>query len=112
MVLSTGWGILALLIAGVCSLASKELIPLLLQDPGYGQTHGWPISVGLWVAAAIVWPLGRWLNRPAGREPHASQPGQPAERQGGGHTLFFVPMEYWAFFWLALGVSYLWTGPD
>ena len=53
----------------------------------------------------ILWPLGRWMNQTENRVFVDPQTGQPIEAQvGGGHTLFFIPMEYWSFIWGAIGL--------
>lgn len=59
--------------------------------------------VGSLLSAAAVWPLGRWMNRTESRHLVDPETGQHVELQtGGGHTLFFIPMQYrapiWAFF--------------
>jgi hypothetical protein len=45
--------------------------------------------IGGLASAAILWPLGRWMNK---------------GEIGGGHTMFFIPLEYWGFIWAAIGL--------
>jgi drug/metabolite transporter (DMT)-like permease len=47
-------------------------------DP-HSPYNGVPLLIASLVAAAILWPLGSRLNRAATR-----------------HSLFFIPMQYWA----------------
>jgi hypothetical protein len=61
--------------------------------------------IGGLLSAAVLWPLGRWMNK---RETCAmvdQQTGQLVEAQfKGGHTMFFIPLEYWGFIWAVIGV--------
>jgi hypothetical protein len=41
-------------------------------------------------ASVMIWSVGRWLNRPITR-----------------HSLFFIPMEYWAFILGVLSISFI-----
>jgi hypothetical protein len=90
MIISTGWGTLALWVPVVFGAAGSGIARLLGAPPeGFG--HG--TAVGLLVGAVVVWFLGRRLNRGASvAELHAGHPGPPANR----HRLFWVPMQYWA----------------
>jgi hypothetical protein len=61
--------------------------------------------VSLWLAAAIVWPLGRALNRRTERQLLDPASGRwVVIRSGGGHSLFFLPVQYWAVIYFVLGV--------
>jgi hypothetical protein len=61
--------------------------------------------IGGLVSAAVLWPLGRWMNRSVDRTLVDQQNGQVVEAHaGGGHTLFFIPLEYWGFIWAAIGL--------
>ena len=63
-------------------------------------------SYGALVAALILWPLGRWMNRPETHHEIDPHTGQMTESSvgGGNHTLFFVPLQYWAFVWVGLAI--------
>jgi hypothetical protein len=67
------------------------------QDNGF--------AVGCLIAAGVLWPLGRWMNTTETRLLVDAQTGEPVElHSGGGHTLFFIPLEYWAFIWPVIGL--------
>lgn len=67
-------------------------------------------GVGSLLAAGALWPLGLWLNRTDTRTLVDQQSGQAVELgEGGGHTLFFIPLEYWAFLWAVIGLYKLAT---
>ncbi len=81
MLIWKGAGLLVLAI-GLGTLVVTQLI----LGPLYQQ--GWAKIVGLGIAGAICWFLGKRLNR------HASN-----------HHLFFIPMEYWGIVLPVLGVA-------
>lgn len=69
-----------------------------------GKAYGAALLAG----AVALWPLGRWMNRTETQHLMDPATGEPVEVQtGGGHTLFFIPMEYWALFWAVAGAGKL-----
>ena len=61
-------------------------------------------SIGCFISAIALWPLGRWINKIESTTT-IDATGQIYEiHQGGGHTLFFIPMQYWSIIWCAIGV--------
>jgi len=78
------------------SAAEREKATKRAMHNGYG--------IGCLLGGLALWPLGRWMNRTergAAVDPYS---GNPVEVQvGGGHTLFFVPVEYWSLVWAGLG---------
>jgi hypothetical protein len=91
MIIWSGWGFLVLVIGLACFILTEMSVGSLMQDDRYFRAHGWPKFVAGAVAAVLTWFIGRALNR--------ARPGR-----GGSHSLFFIPMEYWAVLFLALGV--------
>jgi hypothetical protein len=91
MIISSGWGTLALWVPVVFGAAGSGIARLLGGAPPEGFNPGtW---VGLMSGAVVVWFVGRRLNRGASvEELHAGHPGPRANR----HRLFWVPMQYWA----------------
>jgi hypothetical protein len=75
------------------------------RDKATKRAEGSGYLIGALVSAAVLWPLGRWMNKSESRTLVDQQSGQVVEAQvGGGHTLFFVPLEYWSFIWAAIGL--------
>ena len=61
--------------------------------------------IGGLASAAVLWPLGRFMNKGESRILADQQSGELVEAQvGGGHTMFFIPLEYWGFIWAAIGL--------
>ena len=59
---------------------------------------GIAFAIGCGLSAPALWFLGRWLNRPRKNE-EANQ-----------HTLFFIPVQFWAFVWaLACVGATIWS---
>jgi hypothetical protein len=103
-VIWSGRGIVAGLVGFACLFLTQAAVNAGTHDGRFYASHGWPKLLGLWVAAALVWPLGRALNRRTERR--LLDPGSGRwvlVRSGGGHSLFFVPVQYWAVIYLILG---------
>ncbi|MCI0459403.1 MAG: hypothetical protein L0Z62_20830 [Gemmataceae bacterium] len=109
MIIWSGWGFLVAVIGLACLVATQLGVNAAMQDDQYYQTNGWPKLVGLFLVAALLWPVGRTLNRQ--RQERELVDPATGERvvlhSGGGHTFFFIPVEYWAPICLVLGVIFL-----
>lgn len=111
MLIWNGWGFLVAVVVFGCSFLTEISVETVMKDDRYYQTHGWPLFVAFLVAATIVWPLGRALNRsrsvgaPGG--PHTG--GRVVLEPGGGHTFFFIPVEYWAPLLAVIAIGFLVT---
>jgi hypothetical protein len=69
------------------------------------RAEGTGYLIGGLLSAAVLWPLGRWMNKSESRTLVDQQTGQVVEAPvGGGHTLFFVPLEYWSFIRAGIGL--------
>jgi hypothetical protein len=107
MVIWTGWGILIGVVGFACLILTQLGVNAAMHDDQFYQSHGWPKLVGLWIAAAVSWPIGRAMNRGEERQLLDPESGQPVVvRSGGGHALFFVPVQYWWVIYLILGVVF------
>jgi len=108
MVIWSRWGLLVVVILVAGFVASQVFVSAVFQDQQYYQSHAWPKAAGAWAAAVVLWPLGRYMNRVEHRQLwdlHANR--AVTLRTGGGHTLFFLPMEYWSILCVLLGVALL-----
>jgi hypothetical protein len=110
MIIWTGWGFLVLVIGVGCCFATQLIVDSAFRD-GYYEANGWPKLVGLAAAALIIWPVGLAINRKRPErelvDPNTGE--RVVLSTGGGHTLFFIPMEYWAAICLVAGVVFLFT---
>jgi hypothetical protein len=106
MVIWSGLGFLVAVITFGCLLLTEFVAESAFHDGSYYQTHGWPKLVGFLAAALIVWPLGRYLNPKRGRVLIDPESGRQVVFKS-GHTLFFVPMEYWGPVLVVLGIIFL-----
>ena len=109
IIIWSGSGLLVPVIAVAAMVVAEVLIPAVTQDPHFFQSHGWARSAGLWVAAAVLWPFVRAMNRAHERvmlDPRTGE--QVIVRSGrGGHSLFFIPIEYWAMVCISFAVFML-----
>ena len=105
IVIWSGRGLVAGVVGFACLILTQLAVDAGTHDERFFTNHGWPKLVGLWLAAAVVWPLGRALNRRTERrllDPTSGQ--RVVVRSGGGHSLFFVPVQHWSVIYLLLGV--------
>lgn len=106
MIIWRGWGFFVPIIAIAILALMEGVAESIAGDDAYYQNNRWIIFVGTCVVAAILWPLGRWLNR---KSPERNlvdlNTGESVVLQsGGGNSLFFIPMEFWAPIAIAFGL--------
>jgi hypothetical protein len=83
-----GLGFLVPIIGFACALLTELAVDGIAGQDSFYTKQGWPILLAMAIAAAIIWPLGRALNR----------------YDRNAHSLFVLPMEYWALACFAIGV--------
>jgi hypothetical protein len=93
LIIWKGLGFLVPVIAFACFLLMDFLTGRV--DETYYSNHAWPMIVAGLLAAAIIGPLGWWLNRRPGRTLRDEATGERVTLRS-AHSLFWVPMEYWA----------------
>ncbi len=109
MIIWNGWGVLGLIVGFASMLLMQIGVNTAMQDGQYYQSTGWPKCAAFVIAAIIVWPLGRAFNRKRiDRRLVDPETGEDVVlKSGGGHSLFFTPMEYWAIIYVGIGVVLL-----
>jgi hypothetical protein len=108
MIIWSGLGFLVVLIGFACALLVSLIVGAVTQDSHYWEAHGWTKLLGMWLAAGLVWPLGRWLNGlHRQRTLIDPQTGQTFVLNPRSHALFFIPVEYWTPIFLLLGLILL-----
>lgn len=58
-----GKGLVMLIPVIGCLTVTQLGVNALTQDAKYYKNHAWPKVLGFCMAAAVCWPIGRWLNR-------------------------------------------------
>ena len=104
MLIWRGWGFLALIIPVVLGILSEQACEMWLGD----GAPGWSFQLGIGAGLLIVWFLGRHLNTKPDKiliDPETGE--QVALRKD--HSLFWIPMQYWAFVWL-VWLALAWAG--
>ena len=106
MIIWQGFGFLVAVV-GIASLVLTEYaVREITKNEVYYQTHGWPKLVGLWLAAIATFLIARYFDSRPGKVVIEKDTGREIVlRQS--HSLFFVPMKYWAYVFLVLGVVFL-----
>lgn len=97
-----GWGIAVPFIAIISQLVTELACDIFSGDPAFHQTHGGVWTIGLSVAAALVWTLGSWLDAKPGRmivDPATNKKYELKAR----HDLFWIPLKWWAVPLVVLG---------
>ena len=99
-----GFGILVPLIAFSFVIATQAIVTGVGGQAAYTLNYRMYNGVSLVCAAFVIWFTGRHLNsRP--RATYVNQATGAILRQGTRHSLFYIPMEYWAFAVLALAAA-------
>ncbi|WP_406700690.1 hypothetical protein V5E97_18020 [Singulisphaera sp. Ch08] len=106
MIIWSGLGFLVPVITFLCLLATEFLVEASAHDERYYQANGWPKLVGCIIAAVLVGPIGRLLNRRTGKILLDPETGKEVV-VGRNNTFFFIPMEYWAPLLILLGFIFL-----
>lgn len=110
MIIWSGKGFLVVVIGFGCLLLTEVLVEGVTKDGQYYQDNGWPKLIAFLIAAVIVWPLGRFFNRKRpDRELIDPKTGERVVLKFSGreHSLFFIPMHYWAPLFVVLGIVFL-----
>jgi hypothetical protein len=111
MIVWSGWGILVIVFVVAAFVGDVSLVSFVAGLMGHGTADAPPLIARLvgflpWVgAAAAAWFMGRKVNTKTEKvliDPETNEP--VTLRTGGGHSLFFIPMQYWAFILLVIGV--------
>jgi hypothetical protein len=95
MIIWNGKGWLVAVIAFALLVGSEYASEAWFADQTYYQTHMWPRAAALIVAAIIVWFVGAWLHARGSRTVIDKATGQEMVI-GGGDSLFFIPVRFWA----------------
>ena len=75
------------------------------QDKAIKRAKDIGYLIGGLVSAAVLWPLGRWMNRSPVDTPYDPNTGRENQGVPGGlHAMFFIPLEYWGFVWAVFGL--------
>ncbi len=94
VILFQGLGFLVAVIVIGCSLIAN-LVFNQEAGEGYYDHHKWPFAVSLVFSAVICWLLGNFLRKRPGRVLIDKKTGKEFTLNR-KHTLFFIPMHWWA----------------
>lgn len=109
MIIWKGWGILLIAIGVVFLLLTEVVVEAAIGNDAYFQEATWPMFLALVLSAAVIWPLGRWLNRPSGRVLVDRETGEEVMVGGGDHSFFFIKLQYWAPILVVMGLLFFWV---
>lgn len=102
MVVWQGAGIAAALIPAILGFIAQWGVDSYFGH-GYAVAHGWQNAIAWSVGAAIVWVAGTRLEKQPGKllvDPATGNNVELKEK----HTLFWIPMKYWAVIWVMASV--------
>ena len=93
MVIWSGLGFLALIIAAIVFIATQFAIDAAMGAGSY-QSVIWAIPLAGIISGALIYFIGNMLNSKPGKiliDPDTNQPVELKRR----HTLFWIPMQFW-----------------
>ena len=106
MIIWSGWGILAPVVAVLVGGSVALLLGGGLESAGMTRWVGLGPALGCLAGAAAVWWVGRWLNGRPGRELVDPRTGERVLLRP-SHRLFFIPMQWWAVPLVVIGLFVL-----
>jgi hypothetical protein len=105
MVIWSGLGFLVPAITFLLLLIAEYVTESLFRDESYYQAHGWPKLLAFFLAGAVIWPLGVYLNRKQGKVMIEKETGKEVFKPD--HSFFFIRIDYWGPILFALGIIFL-----
>jgi hypothetical protein len=102
----SGLGFVVAVVAFLCLLLAEYVVEAVCNDSQYYQAHGWPKMLGWWLAGALVWGLGTYLDHKQGSTLLEPATGAEVQRKP-RHALFFIRMVYWGPILFVLGLVFL-----
>lgn len=103
MIIWSGFGWLAAVIALICTLAVQLFTQLITGSTAYYESNNWLLSISFLISGVICWFLGKYMHRPSGKTYTDNETGEQVEIVK-KHTLFFIKIEYWAFIFAAIAI--------
>ena len=102
-----------IVIALAAFVGMEYTVEAINADESFYQNNGWPKIVGAAIGGVVIWFLGNYLNRKTNdRELLDPKTGERMVLQtGGGHSLFFIPMQFWGPIILVLGIVLAFSKP-
>lgn len=94
MIIWRGYGILIPIVILTICLMTQYSLDFIFYE-GYYQLQKWPVSSDLFLSAAIIWVVGKRLNKDCDRfllDPKTCRELKPKK----AHSLFWLRTEYWA----------------
>src|SRR5690242_3530938 len=103
MIIWRGFGFLVVVIGIGAVVIADAICNLATGNGEFAKAHNWPRCLALLLAAVAVYLIGRHLNHKPGRAVIDKATGREIILKR-THSLFFIPMEYWAFAFAAISV--------
>lgn len=110
MIIWKGFGILVLVIAVLCVVIVQLIANGVTGNPQYGDTHHWVSGLALMISAIPIYFISRYFSTRPGRVviDKATKRELVIRRT---HSLFFIPMEYWAIILPLIGFGLIFAHP-
>lgn len=102
MIIWKGWGILAVIIAIVCSVL-MQLACDAVFGAGYYRSSSWAMPLAFLLASGIIFFVGQKLNNKPGRVVIDKETNEEYILKS-THSLFWIPLQYWGAVTAALAV--------
>lgn len=93
MIIWKGWGILAVIIAIVCSVLMQLACDAVFGS-GYYKSSSWAMPLALLLASVAIFFVGQKLNNKPGRVVIDKATNEEYILKS-THSLFWIPLQYW-----------------
>jgi hypothetical protein len=109
LIIWRGAGAAVILFGILGALLTNIVTSSFFHEDNYFAQHAWAQAVGLWVAGAACWFLGKYLHSKPGRVLVDKATGQEVVLKP-IHSLFFIKMEFWGPILFVIGLCVLVIG--
>ena len=105
MIIWQGMGFIIAMIALGCCALFDFLTAKAFHDSSYYAAHGWPKLFALWMSAAMIWALSKYVFKKEGRVLIDLKTGEEVILKP-EHALFFINIMYWPYVLFAAGIVF------
>jgi len=104
LIIWRGAGAIVLLFGIISALLMNVVTSLVFNQDNYFADHAWAQGFSLWIAGAVSWFTGRYLNSRPGKVLIDKATGQEVTLKP-NHSLFFIKIEYWGPILFVIGIG-------
>lgn len=103
MIIWRGWGILSIVILFVSAIATEFISEAIVGNDQFYNTNSMMMPLAFAIGGILNYVISEKFFKSTEKVVIDKETGEEAILRN-SHTLFFIPMKYWSFIFIALGV--------